>query len=147
MMVCLLHASVACNFTSIWKATSFTFLFGRSLRTTYYNGPSPRILFSPNFFSFVFQICTEARMWRVCVCCNLDSSRTKQRRKCGRISTETIYGKDQQLPRRYHCFFFLFLSVLASSFLPTVWAQLLSRKWQYCELFFIYCQGFLVSVS
>ena len=146
MMVCLLHASVACNFTSIWKATSFTFLFGRSLRTTYYNGPSPRILFSPNFFSFVFQICTEARMWRVCVCCNLDSSRTKQRRKCGRISTETIYSKDNSF-QGVIIVFFLFLSVLASSFLPTVWAQLLSRKWQYCELVCIYFQGFLVSVS
>ena len=64
-------------------------------------GPALEFHSHQNFFSFVFQICIEARMWRVCVCCHLDSSRTEQRRNCRRISSETIYGEDPQLLSSY----------------------------------------------
>lgn len=62
--------------------------------------PSNLILTKTSFLLF-FQICTKARMWRVCVCCDLDSSWTKQRGNCGRISSEAIYGKDPQFLSSY----------------------------------------------
>ena len=101
-MVWLFHACVVINFASTWKVSLSSFLSMRRLRTNLIiMGQALAFNSYQNFFSFVFQICIEARMWRVCVCCHLDSSRTEQRRDCGRISSETIYGENPQLLSSY----------------------------------------------
>lgn len=90
------------NFALTWKVAPSSFLSRRSLGMNVITmDQALEFNFDQNFFSLVFQICTKARMWRVCVCCDLDSSWTKQRGNCGRISSEAIYGKDPQLLSSY----------------------------------------------